>query len=91
MIVRICTEGQYEIAADQLARLQELDGAVLAAAESGDPEGFQRRFAELLGLVRGGELLGDEHLEPSDAILPPPDVTLAEALGELSVDGLIPD
>ena len=41
MIVRICTEGQYEIAADQLARLQELDGAVLAAAESGDPEGFK--------------------------------------------------
>lgn len=90
MIVRIATEGQYRLADDQLPRLQELDGAVVAAAESGDPERFERRFAELLEFVRGGELLGDVHLGPSDAILPPPDVSLAEATREFSTEGLIP-
>jgi hypothetical protein len=90
VIVRIATEGQYRLAEDQLPRLHELDGAVIAAAESGDPERFEQRFAELLECVRTGELLGDEHLGPSDAILPPPDISLAEATHEFNTEGLIP-
>jgi hypothetical protein len=90
MIVRIATEGQYRVADDQLARLRELDGVVVAAAESGDAEAFERGFTQLLEFVRAGELLDDEHLGPSDAILPPPDVSLAEATRELSTDDLIP-
>lgn len=90
MIVRIATEGQYRMADDQLDRLNELDGAVIAAAESGDPERFERSFAELLEFVRSGEPLGDAHLGASDAILPPPDVSLAEATRELDTEGLIP-
>jgi len=90
MIVRIATEGQYRLAEDQLGRLHELDGALVAASESGDPEEFERRFEELLEFVRSGELLGDEHLGPSDAILPPPDFSLAEATRDFSAEGLIP-
>lgn len=90
MIVRIATEGQYRVADDQTPRLQELDAAVIAAADSGDPEQFERTFLDLLELVRSGELLDDEHLGPSDAILPPPDVSLAEATRELDPEGLIP-
>jgi hypothetical protein len=90
VIVRIATEAQYRLGDDQLDRLRELDGAVVAAAESGDAAEFERRFAELLEFVRKGELLDDDHLGPSDAILPPPDVSLAEATRELSTDGLIP-
>jgi hypothetical protein len=90
MIVRIATEGQYRIAEERLARLRELDGAVVAAAESGDESGFAHSFAELLAFVRAGELLDDDHLGPSDAILPPPDSSLQEATRELEVDGLIP-
>lgn len=90
MIVRIATEAQYRLADDQMPRLQELDAAVISAAESGDPASFERRFAELLACVRGGELLDDTDLAPSDAILPPPDVSLEEATRELSDEGLIP-
>jgi hypothetical protein len=90
MIVRIATEGQYRMAVDQLPRLRELDAAVVTAAHDGDGDVFERRFADLLEFVRSGELLDDEHLGPSDAILPPPDVTLAEATGELSTENLIP-
>ena len=90
MIVRIATEGQYRLVEEQLPRLRELYDEVVAAAESQDPERFERRFAELLAFVRSGELLGDTHLGASDAILPPPDVSLVEATRELSTEGLIP-
>ena len=90
MIVRIATEAQYRLTDGQLPQLEELDAAVVAAAESGDPEQFEQRFAELLDFVRSGERLGDEQLAPSDAILPPPDVSLAEATSEFSTEGLIP-
>jgi hypothetical protein len=91
VIVRIATEAQYRIAEDQVPRLQELDAELVAAAESGDAAGFERRFAALLDFVRTGEILEDTHLGPSDAILPPPGVSLAEATAELSTEGLIPD
>ena len=91
MIVRIATEGQYRMAERQLPRLQELDAEVVAAAESQDAALFARRFAELLDFVRTGEVLDDAHLGPSDALLPPPDISLAEATSEFSTEGLIPD
>ena len=90
MIVRITHEGQYRMADGQLPRLQELDAEVVAAAESENGELFQRRFAELLEFVRTGEILDDAHLGPSDAILPPPDISLAEATAEFSTEDLIP-
>jgi hypothetical protein len=91
VIVRIALEGQYRLAEEQLPRLHELDAEVVAAAQSADAKLFRQRFAELLAFVRSGELLHDAHLGPSDAILPPPDVSLAEATSEFSTEGLIPD
>jgi hypothetical protein len=91
MIVRIATEGQYRLADDQSPRLQELDETLVVAAEAGDRERFDQRFKELLEFVRGGELLDDAHLEGSDAILLPPDVSLEEATRGFTGDGLIPE
>lgn len=91
MIVRIATEGQYRLAEEHVPRLLELDATVVEAAEAGDDGRFRKRFAELLEFVRSGELLDDAHLGPSDAILPPPDVSLEEATRELKAEGLIPD
>ena len=90
MIVRIALEGQYRLAEEQLPRLHELDAEVVAAAQSADAKLFERRFAELLEFVRSGELLEDAHLGASDAILPPPGVSLTEATSEFSAEGLIP-
>ena len=41
MIVRIATEGQYEIPDEDADRLNELDNEVVAAVEAGDEERFQ--------------------------------------------------
>jgi hypothetical protein len=92
MIVRISGEDQYRLADSERDRLNELENAVVAAVEGGDEDGFAGKFDVLLAYVRDhGERVGDDELETSDFILPPPDLTLAEAGAEFSGEGLIPD
>lgn len=92
MIVRISGEDQYRVADEQKDRVNELDNAVVAAVESNDDGRFRSSFAALLDFVReSGERVGDDELASSDLILPPPDLSLAEAGREFSGDGLIPD
>ncbi len=38
-----------------------------------------------------GQPVGEDELEPSDVILPPADITFAEAGREFTGEGLIPD
>jgi len=91
MIVRILSEGQFEVTEEQIGRLNELDDAVEAAVESGDEETFRSSLEALLSAVRsGGSPLADESLEDSDLILPPADATLEEVRELLADDGLIP-
>lgn len=91
MIIRIATEGQYELADDLVADLNELDNAAVASCEAEDEAGFSDVFGRLLAYVREkGTPVPDDALAASDLILPPPDVTLAEARQEFSGDGLIP-
>ena len=49
-------------------------------------------FESLLELIRSdGKPVADDVLEESDIILPPPDLTFAEAGEQFSGEGLIPD
>ncbi len=92
MIVRIATERQYELSDELRERLNELDNQAVAAVEAGDEARFQALFGQMLQLVRDqGHLLDDDELSGSDVILPPPDLTFAEAGHEFTGDGLIPD
>ena len=91
MIVRIATEGQYELPDDQASRLNELDNEVVAAVEAGDEARFGQIFNEMLELVRSqGNEVGEDDLFESEVILPPPDTSLADAREEFTGEGLIP-
>lgn len=90
MIVRIATEGQYRLADDQGARLNELDNQVVEAVQAGDEARFRAVFEEMLELARSGSALDGDDLSESDVILPPPDLSLEEAGEEFSGEGLIP-
>ena len=80
MIVRIATEGQYELKGQALEELDAADDALLDAVEGGDEEAFTRELNRVLEIVRTkGRRLDDRELRESDLILPPPDTTLEEA------------
>jgi hypothetical protein len=90
VIIRIATEGQYELDGDP-SQLNELDNAAVAACDTGDEARFREVYAQLLDYVRSnGRRLGEDYLGGSDLILPPPDVSLEEAKAEFSGEGLIP-
>jgi hypothetical protein len=92
VIVRIATEGQYDFPDDDVDKLNVLDNEVVEAVEAGDEERFQTAFASLLELVRSdGTPVAEDVLEESDVIIPPPDLTFAEAGHQFTGDGLIPD
>ena len=91
MIVRIATEGQYELLGNDVEALNELDNQAVAACDQNDEQQFQDAFQRLLEFVRtNGKPLGDDVLEGSDVILPPPDTSLQEAKAEFTGEGLIP-
>lgn len=92
MIVRISTEDQYRLPDADAERLNALDNDAVAAVEAGDEDRFHEVFEEMLSIVRtDGHKLGEDELEESDVILPPPDLSFTEAHLEFSGDGLIPD
>jgi hypothetical protein len=92
VIVRIVGDGQYEFPDDQSDRLNELDNQLVTIVESGDEAQFQDAFGKLVELVRSsGSPVPDEELIASDVILPPEDLSLAEAAHEFTGEGLIPD
>jgi hypothetical protein len=92
VIVRIATESQYRLPEEAAEELNELDNQVVAAVEAGDEDRFHDLFEQLLDLVRrAGDPLGEDELEESDVIVPPPDTSFVEAAAEFTGEGLIPD
>ena len=90
MIVRILTEGQFDIDDATVDQLNELDDQLTSALEGGD-EGFRLVLSQLLGLVREkGTSLPDDELKPSDAVLPQADASVEEVRALLSDEGIIP-
>jgi hypothetical protein len=91
VIVRIATEGQYELSESDAETLRELDNEAVAACETGDEGQFSETFGRLIEFVRkNGQPVPEDSLEPSDVIIPPPDVSFEEAKAEFSGEGLIP-
>ena len=92
MIVRILTEGQYNLPGAYIDDLNTIDNELVEVVESGDRDAFDRTLKRMLDLVReNGTPVPIDELVESDLVLPEPDITLEEA-GELFVgEGLVPD
>ena len=93
MIVRISTEGQYRLPTVTPTASTDLDNEAVAAVEAGDEERFHEIFESMLssGARRSARSSDGDVLSESDVILPPPDLTFAEAGEQFTGDGLIPD
>ena len=91
MIVRIATEGQYELQGGDEDTLNQLDNDAVGACQGTDEQQFREVFDRMLDFVRThGRPIPDDELAASDVILPPPDTTLEEARAEFTGEGLIP-
>lgn len=91
MIVRIATEGQYDLDDAHAARLNELDSAAVDAVEAGNEDTFRDVFTQMIELVRSeGTAVDGDELFTSDVIVPPADLSFEEAAEEFSGEGLIP-
>jgi hypothetical protein len=91
VILRILGEGQLEVSDEAVTELNELDDQLINAVEKGDQGLFHTALANLIGKVRAvGKPVADDHLGPSELILPGADATLDEVRKLLQDDGLIP-
>jgi hypothetical protein len=92
VIVRLLGDGQFRVDDALLGRLNELDDVVARAVDAGDEQALWAGLEALAEAVRSnGSRLADDELVPSDAVVPPEDLTLDEARELLSDDGFIPD
>jgi hypothetical protein len=85
-------EGQWRVDDSLQADLNVLDDEVGRALEAGDQAAMSSALRRLADTVRtSGTRLAEDDLSPSDAIVPPEDLTLDEAHELLEGEGLIPD
>jgi PspA-Associated protein len=92
VIVRLMGEGQYRVGDDLLAKLDKLDNRAVAAVDRNDEAGLDATLDEMAELVRAeGERLPDDEIAPSDAIIPPSDLSLEETRELFAGHGLVPD
>ena len=92
MIVRLLGEGQFRVDDSLIGRLNELDAEVEKAVAAGDERALWSGLQALADAVREhGVKLADDDLSPSDAVIPPEDLSLEEAQELLQNEGFIPD
>ena len=91
MIIRITTEGQYDLSGSFVDQLNEIDNKLVEAVEAADRRGFDNLLKQMLDVVREhGSPLPEDELVESDLILPAPDTTLEEAQVLFVGEGLLP-
>ena len=92
MIVRIPSEGQYDLPGAYLDDLNDIDNQLVEIVEREDRQEFERLLKKILDLVRAnGVPVPIDELVESDIVLPPSDITLEEAKDLFIGEGLIPD
>ena len=94
MIVRILTEGQWELSDDAVRTLSPLDDEVEKAVRTGNEAELAAALHALLEQVRSsGRPVPDDQLLDSDLILPSTAATVEEVRELLSgsEEGLIPN
>ena len=91
MIVRILSEGQYNLPGAFVDELNEIDNELVEIVEREDRDGFGTQLKTMLDLVREkGTPLSIDELVESDLVLPQPDITLEEAADLFTGEGLLP-
>lgn len=90
MIVRVSGIGQFELDDAQIRRLDALDTTLTEAFQGHNEHAFQHALVEMVRFVCSeGVPLEQGRLVTSDVIVPPEDVTISEAEGFFTDEGLM--
>jgi hypothetical protein len=91
MIVRVQGSGQYRLEDGAVSGLNNLDRELLDAVSRHDEPGVTAALYKMIAYVQtAGKPVDPDEVVPSDAILPPDDLTYEEIVAVLKEDGLIP-
>jgi len=91
MIIRILTEGQFNVPGRYIDELNEIDNHLVEAVEAEDREKLGQFLKQMLDFVKeNGSPVPIDELVESDLILPEPDITLEEAEELFVGEGLLP-
>lgn len=91
MIVRVQGSGQYRLEDGAVAGLNQLDGELLKAVEQRNEQNVTALLYKMIAYVQTqGAPVGHDEVVPSDAILPPDNLTYDEIVSLLKEDGLVP-
>ncbi len=91
MIIRITSEGQFNLPGSFVDQLNEIDNELVEAVEAADRSSYDTLLKKMLDLVRtGGSPLPVDEIVESDLILPESDLTLEEAKVLFVGEGLLP-
>lgn len=89
MIVRILSEGQYQLPGAVVDDLNVIDNQMVDAVAVQDEPRFRSLLGDMVGMVRErGNPVPVTDLAQSDLILPEADLTMAEAASIFTGDGI---
>ncbi|MBW6518727.1 MAG: hypothetical protein K0A89_09535 [ANME-2 cluster archaeon] len=92
MIVRIMGEGQFKVPSSLLDELNVIDNRIVGHVAKRNERDFKKELGNLIASIKeNGTTLDDAEIVESDIIVPPADLSLEEAAGIFSGEGLIQD
>jgi hypothetical protein len=92
MIVRILGIGQFRLDDRHLDSLNKVDNRIVEHVSKGDQKEFRKDLAKLISIIKElGKPLDPAEIIPSEIIVPPEDMSFAEAKSIVSPPGLIKD
>jgi hypothetical protein len=91
VIIRLMGEGQWRVDEGLQDELNAIDAQLDADVKQSDGAEFARHLGVMHELIRSrGERVAVDELVPSDAMVPPRDITLEELRQLIGEAGLIP-
>jgi hypothetical protein len=91
MIIRVQGSGQYRLEDGAVSGLNRLDNELLDAVSRHDEQAVTAVLYKMIAFVQTeGKPVDSDEIVPSDAILPPDNLTYDEIVTVLKEDGLIP-
>lgn len=80
MIIRIVSEGQYEIPSSFFDELNAIDNSIVELVSQGNEIEYREELSKLIDMIKtNGKQLDDSDIVESNIIVPPSDLTFEEA------------